>query len=84
MYLGFMYQKLLPYQDPMLQKLLSYQENLVVGTKTFKWALEVMDPVCVQQSLLIEEVNEFGVTLGSDNKLYYICCSSLELDNSML
>ena len=84
MYLGFMYQKLLPYQDPMLQKLLSYQENLVVGTKTFKWALEVMDPVCVQQSLLIEEVNEFGVTLGNDNKLYYICCSSLELDNSML
>ena len=84
MYLGFMYQKLLPYQDPMLQKLLSYQENLVVGTKTFKWAPEVMDPVRVQKSFLTEEVREFGVTLGNDSKLYYICCSSLELDNSML
>ena len=63
---------------------MSYQENLVVGTKTFKWALEVMDPVRVQQSFLTEEVCEFGVTLGNDSKLYYICCSSLELDNSML
>ena len=84
MYLGFMYQNMLPYQDPMLQKLLSYQENLVVGTKTFKWALKVMDLVRVQQSLLIEEVREFGVILGNNSKLYYICCSSLELDNSML